>query len=119
MTQPENTLPVTFGGLKALREFLKNYDGSWRALAWEFNGKVSISTLRRIVDDGYKPKRPETLRALHLPLTGEGRVCPIHHIVHDRLCSAERKPRATRHNWKSIALTLAGLWASGHIQVRR
>ena len=86
MTQIEKTLPVTFSGIKALREFMSNYEGSWRKLAWEFNGQVSISTLRRIIDGDYIPKRPETIRALHLPLTAPVPVCPRHGVAHKGRC---------------------------------
>ena len=99
MTRPQKTLPVTFSGLKALREFMSNYEGSWRDLSWEFNGQVSVSTLRRIYKGKYIPKRPETLRALHLPMTIAIAVCPIHHIVHEKRCpGAAPKPRKPTKN---------------------
>lgn len=99
MNRTQKTLPVTFSGLKALIEFMSNYDGSWRDLVWEFDGQVSLSTLRRIYKGQCIPKRHEVLRALHLPLIIPVAVCPLHGIVHEKRCPGEspkpRKPSKT------------------------
>ena len=119
MTQTEKTLPVTFSGLKALREFMSNYKGSWHKLAWEFNGQVSISTLRRIKNGEYIPKRPQTLKALHLPMTIMITVCPLHGIVHEKRCpgaaprprkptkSARRKKLIHDEQWRELFARMA------------
>src|SRR3990167_5156467 len=119
MTQTEKTLPVTFSGLKALREFMSNYEGSWRKLAWELNGHVSISTLRRIVDGDYIPKRPETIRALHLPITVAVAVCPLHGVVHEKRCpGAESKPRKPTKNARRKRLVLDERWRQACARMR-
>ena len=102
MTQSSNCLPVTFSGLVALREFLKNYNGSWRQLVWEFRGRVSVSTLRRIAGGHYTPKRREVIRALHLPETAIVSVCPRHGVVHKGRCPRRtfEENAASYDDWK-------------------
>ena len=81
----------------------------WREIAKSYPG-VPPGTLCAVYK-GREPHKATIRTALGLPVLAEGRVCPIHHKVHDRLCSAERKV-TKRKDWKGLSLTLAGLLAN-------
>ena len=75
----------------------------------------------RAVVDSYEPQRNDYRAALGLPELGLGRVCPVHHKVHD----AQHKPpdpaapkRPRRPSLARLTRSIAGLWAAGKLEFR-
>ncbi len=99
----------------------------WRVIAREHYPGIPEARMAAWLCAIYKHEREphanDIRRALGMAEYAPALVCAIHGIVHvSKRCPAERKPRAPRRQYKklaALALTLAGLWASGHILVRR
>ena len=82
--------------------------GGWRAVG--ARNDVSGATAHAVATRGYDPHRPDIRRALGLPILAPGRGCPVHGVVHDRMCRAQRaatSPRP-RFNRRAVAVALLG-----------
>lgn len=82
--------------------------GTWRAVALKFGIPAGTACA---VAKGREPKSAAIRKALGLPVLGQGRICPIHGVVHDRQCREQKQAsqKKPRRNWKQAALTFAGL----------
>ena len=71
-------------------------EGGYRGLGSEF--RISPAMAQKIVVEGYYPRSAEICYTLGIPAYGQGRICPVHGVVHDRMCrtpkpASQRKPR--------------------------
>lgn len=99
----------------------------WRVVARDYPG-VPAGTLCAIAK-GRVPHKPEILHALGLPHFAPARVCPNCEQVMEAKrcphCSKQKRAGKPRHDWKaealawkSLYLTVAGLWANWKTVVR-
>lgn len=89
----------------------KGHLGRWSDVAREIG--VSLGSCVRVAN-GYYPRTPELCRKFNLPVLSLGEICP----VHGRVCAVQHRPPdpsrppRPRHNWRGLALMLAGLLVS-------
>ena len=77
---------------------------------------VSVGTIYRMgKNPPEEPHRNSLRRALGLIELRNGRVCPVHNKVHDRICTTHHSIPRPRTNWKRLHLMLVGLWANGYL----
>ena len=82
--------------------------GGWRAVGARFGISPAMANL--IAVQGYEPRDALIRKTLGLPVLGQGRVCALHGVVHDRQCRATSEVTAApRTNWRALSLLLAGI----------
>lgn len=98
--------------IRALHRDLK----SWKKVS-DKTGGINRGILSGVAS-GKRAPTPQVLKALGLRVVAykPGRVCPVHHIVHDRICREQKKartPAGPRVNWKLEYVRLVALLTCG------